>query len=210
MTNFSSLEVLQAKLRRCRTCPKMIRPVVHGPPVMAQVYLVGQAPGDKEGPLGRPFAWTAGKTLFRWFRQALKVDEQTVRDHVYFAAVARCFPGKAPKGGDRKPDEHEVENCSRWMKSEVTLLRPTLVLPVGTMAIERVLGHSGQLKDVVGRLHQTMFFGQQVDVIPLPHPSGASTWHITEPGKSLLISALQIMAAHPTLISLFLPHQISE
>ena len=188
----------------------MIRPVVHGPAVMAKVYLVGQAPGDKEGPAGKPFAWTAGKTLFRWFRQALKVDEQTVRDHVYFAAVARCFPGKAPKGGDRKPDEREVENCSRWMMSEVALLRPTLVLPVGTMAIERVLGHSGQLKDVVGRLHQTMFFGQKVDVIPLPHPSGASTWHITEPGKTLLIKALEIMASHPTLTSLFLSHQLGE
>ena len=108
---------------------------------MAKVYLVGQAPGDKEGPAGKPFAWTAGKTLFRWFHQALNVDEQTVRQHVYFAAVARCFPGKAPRGGDRKPDEVEVEQCSRWMKREVALLKPTLVLPVGAMAIEQVLGH---------------------------------------------------------------------
>ena len=53
-------------------------------------------------------------------------------------------------------------------------------------------------------------FGQRVEVIPLPHPSGASTWHITEPGKSLLTAALKIMSSHPTLISLFLAHQISE
>jgi len=199
----SPLEALQARLRRCRTCPKMIGPVVHGPPVRSKVYLVGQAPGDKEGPLGRPFAWTAGKTLFRWFHQALGVDEETVRTKVYFAAVARCFPGKAPKGGDRKPDELESKQCSRWMKAEVALLAPTLVLPVGAMAIERVLGHTGPLKEVVGRQFQTTFFGAQVEVIPLPHPSGASTWHITEPGKTLLISALELMRRNPTLVSVF-------
>ena len=181
----------------------MIRPVVHGPPVHAKVYLVGQAPGDKEGPLGRPFAWTAGRTLFRWFHQSLGVDEETVRAKVYFSAVAHCFPGKAPKGGDRKPDEDEIRNCSRWMKAEVALLTPALVLPVGTMAIEQVLGHTGPLKEVVGRQFKTTFLGAAVEVIPLPHPSGASTWHITEPGKTLLISALGLMRQHPTLLSLF-------
>lgn len=195
----AQLEVLQASLRACLICPKMIRPVVHGAPVLACVYLIGQAPGDKEGPAGRPFAWTAGKTLFKWFHQALGIDEATVRQQVYFAAVARCFPGKAPKGGDRKPDEHEVENCSKWLQAEVQLLRPKLVLPVGAMAIERVLDHSGPLKEVIGTQHRVMFLGQQVDVIPLPHPSGASTWHITEPGKSLLQQALNIMAHHPQL-----------
>ncbi len=92
------------------------------------------------------------------------------------------------------------------MKAEVELLRPTVVLPVGTMAIERVLGHSGPLKAVVGRQHQTMFFGAAVDVIPPPHPSGASTWHITEPGKGLLRSALELLARHPTVESLFRLH----
>ncbi len=182
----------------------MIRPVVHGPAIESKVYLVGQAPGDKEGPAGKPFAWTAGKTLFRWFHQALGVDEAAVRSKVYFAAVARCFPGKAPKGGDRKPDEVEIENCSRWMKAELTLLAPTLILPVGAMAIERVLGHAGPLKEVVGRQFKTTFFGQRVEVIPLPHPSGASTWHITEPGKTLLMGALALMRENPTLKSLLL------
>ena len=48
----------------------MQRPAVSGPPVLSRILLVGQAPGVKEPLLGRPFAWTAGRTLFRWFRDA--------------------------------------------------------------------------------------------------------------------------------------------
>ena len=47
--------------------------------VLSPVMLIGQAPGDKEGPAGRPFAWTAGKTLFGWYRQ-LGVDEEQFRE----------------------------------------------------------------------------------------------------------------------------------
>ncbi|HEY1547317.1 MAG TPA: uracil-DNA glycosylase family protein, partial [Kofleriaceae bacterium] len=78
----------------------MIGPVVTGEPVMSPVMLVGQAPGIKEGPAGRPFAWTAGKTMFQWFSE-IGLDEASFRSRVYMAAVCRCFPGKANGGGDR-------------------------------------------------------------------------------------------------------------
>ena len=58
------------KMRQTRLCPGMYPPVVSGGAVVSKVVLVGQAPGDKEPKLGRPFAWTAGKTLFRWFNEA--------------------------------------------------------------------------------------------------------------------------------------------
>ena len=103
MTTLSKLRALHAQLEACRRCPKMIRPVVHGAAVDSKVFLLGQAPGIREGPAGRPFAWTAGKTLFGWFHEAVGVDEVVIRERVYFAAVARCFPGKAKTGGgDRK------------------------------------------------------------------------------------------------------------
>ena len=183
----------------------MKRPVVHGRAVASPVYLLGQAPGAKEGPAGRPFAWTAGKTLFRWFHQALGVDEELVRERVYFAAVARCFPGKNPKGGDRKPDAGEIARCREWIAEELAILRPRLVLPVGTLAIEQVLGHAAQLKDVVGTLRTAVWHGLRVDVLCLPHPSGASTWHITEPGRSLLGKALRRLQLHPAIAEAFSP-----
>src|SRR5580693_9285334 len=105
------LGVLHQELDACTACPNMIRPVVHGPPVDSRIVLIGQAPGPREGSFGRPFAWTAGKTMFRWFGEALGVDEETFRARVYIAAVARCFPGKATGGGDRRPDADEIARC---------------------------------------------------------------------------------------------------
>src|SRR3954471_435821 len=99
----------------------MIGPVVHGVAIQTRLLLIGQAPGPREGQFGKPFAWTAGENLFRWF-ESIGVDEATFRSRAYMAAVCRCFPGKAKAGGDRVPDEREIEACSGWMKREVELL----------------------------------------------------------------------------------------
>ncbi len=161
--------------------------------------LIGQAPGDKEGPAGKPFAWTAGKTMFGWFSQ-IGITEEAFRERVYMAAVCRCFPGKAEKGGDRVPSPLEIEQCRRHLETEVRLIRPRLVIPVGKLAIA-ALGLFGptdtdKLVEVVGTATRTTIAGVEVEVIALPHPSGASTWHRTEPGKTLLARALATLSKH--------------
>jgi len=195
----AELRVLHTKLDACRACPNMIGPVVHGPPIDTRILLVGQAPGPHEGKIGRPFAWTAGKTLFRWFEEAVGLDEAAFRERIYMTAVARCFPGKAPGGGDRRPDPGEIARCKPFVAGEVAILQPDLVLPVGTLAIEQVFGTKGPLTDFVGEWRRIPWMQREVDVIALPHPSGASTWHRTEPGKTLLARALALVARHPAL-----------
>jgi len=195
MTLISKLKQHQAKLRECTQCPDMTGPAVAGNPVASPIMLIGQAPGDKEIIIPKPFAWTAGKTLFKWFNQ-LGVDEEAFRNQVYITAVCRCFPGKKPRGGDRVPNLTEIKTCSRWLNAEIELLQPKLVIPVGKLAISQYLNVK-KLTDVIGQLHQVELNGIRVDMIPLPHPSGASTWHITEPGKSLLQDALQLIKNHP-------------
>ena len=100
----------QTVLKACRLCPDMHPPSVVGRAVKSKILLVGQAPGDKEPELGRPFAWTAGKTLFKWFA-SIGLDEEGFREKVYMSAVCRCFPGKNPKGGDRVPNQTEIDTC---------------------------------------------------------------------------------------------------
>jgi uracil-DNA glycosylase len=177
----------------------MHRPAVVGRPVASRVILVGQAPGDKEPKLGRPFAWTAGKTLFKWFHGTLGWSEDEVRDRIYFAAVCRCFPGKRPEGGDRVPAPDEIARCAGWLEREFALLRPALVLPVGKLAITQFIAPAAPLNDTIGRSFPVTYRGHAVDCIPLPHPSGASPWHRMEPGKTLLHQALALVAAHPAL-----------
>ena len=176
----------------------MIGPPVLGAATRAQILLIGQAPGDKEPKLGRPFAWTAGKTLFKWFNEALGWTEEETRDRVYFAAVCRCFPGKKETGGDRVPDEDEIANCSRWLAAEFELLRPQLVLPVGKLALAQFLPPA-PLHDLIGKKFRVDYRGHAVDCIPLPHPSGASPWHRMEPGRTLLREALALVARHPAI-----------
>lgn len=187
----------------------MIRPVVTGNPVLSPVLLIGQAPGVREGPAGKPFAWTAGKTMFGWFGDqdlGLGLTEDQFRERVYMAAVCRCFPGKAKGGGDRVPSDDEVTRCSRHLAAEVRILKPRLVIPVGKLAIEQLLPEMGRsnlrLVEIVGVQQRASIAGHAFDMIALPHPSGASTWHRTEPGKTLLVRALSLIAQHPAWQSL--------
>ena len=185
----------------CRDCPKMVGPPVAGPPIDSKILLLGQAPGPHEGALGRPFAWTAGRTLFGWFER-MGVDEDSFRQQIHMAAVCRCFPGKAKGGGDRVPSRVEIANCSKWLRREIEILRPEIILPVGRLAISQLM-KVGRLVDVVGQTRRILFCDHEMDAIPLPHPSGASTWHRTEPGKGLLNRALELIASHPAFRSTF-------
>ena len=187
------------ELRACRKCVRMESAPVSGGPVKSEVMLVGQAPGTHEPQLGRPFAWTAGKTLFRWFEQACGFGEDIFRANVYMAAVCRCFPGKHPKGsGDRVPDDEEIANCAPWMENEIRLLQPKLVIPVGKLAIAQFVT-AEKLSEVIGRRIPLARGGVKFDLVALPHPSGASTWHRTEPGKTLLKQALGLLGRDPSL-----------
>lgn len=147
--------------------------------------LVGQAPGQVEMGGGKPFAGRSGRTLFRWF-ESIGIEEETARKWLYIAAVTRCYPGPHPSGrGDRVPSLAERARCSDWLDTELEILRPSLIIPVGRLAIDRFLGPL-PLADVVGRVHQVAHAGGTSEVIPLPHPSGASSW-IHQPGNSALL-----------------------
>jgi uracil-DNA glycosylase len=193
------LEDHVTSLLACRLCPKMQRPPVSGGPVLSSVVLVGQAPGAREPVLGRPFAWTAGKRLFSWFEQWTGVTEEIFRSHVYMAAVCRCFPGRNTTGGDRVPNPAEIENCAQWLRQEILLLEPALVIPVGRLAIERFIP-CPRMDEVIGVRFRAESHGRKFDLIPLPHPSGASPWPRIEPGKTLLAKAMTLIARHPAYV----------
>ena len=190
------LDRLVAELRACERCPKMQRPAVSGGAVLSRVIAVGQAPGIKEPVLGRPFAWTAGKTLFGWIERACGMTEAEYRASIYMAAVCRCFPGRDRTGGDRVPDAGEVTMCRDWLEAEMEILAPELVIPIGKLAISQFIEFD-KLTEVIGGQFRVDFRGHRFDLIPLPHPSGASPWHRMEPGRTLLDRALQRIVKHP-------------
>jgi uracil-DNA glycosylase len=188
-------------LLQCRRCPRMKSTPVSGGPIVSRIMLVGQAPGPREPTLKRPFAHTAGKRLFEWFDLYCHFNESEMRCWVYFAAVCRCFPGKTIAGGDRVPAPDEIQNCSDWMNAEVELLKPELVIPVGKLAIGQFIPIK-KLDEIIGRVFRVHREHHSFDLIPLPHPSGASPWHKIPPGSDLLRKAMRLIARHPAVRSL--------
>ena len=198
MAKLNSQELLDqhvAALLRCRRCARMKSTPVSGGAIVSDIMIIGQAPGPREPVLQRPFAHTAGKTLFRWFEEFCAINEATVRSKIYFAAVCRCFPGKSASGTDRVPAPDEIRNCSLWMDNEIQILQPRLIIPVGRLAITQFI-HCEKLEKVVGRKFRVVRAGHRFDIIPLPHPSGASPWHKIAPGKELTQRALKLIARH--------------
>jgi len=182
----------RAALAGCRRCAHRgdVRPIV-SLAVAPRVMLVGQAPGQVEAQGGKPFAGRAGRTLFQWFEEA-GIDEITARRKIYIAAVTRCYPGPSPSGrGDRVPSMEEQDACASWLESELAIIRPRVIIPVGKLAIARFFPEQ-PLDRIIGRAHRKD--GRLV--IPLPHPSGASSWIHQGNHPQLLKDALRLIETH--------------
>ena len=182
-----------AALAACRRCSNRgagVSPVV-SLAVAPRVMLVGQAPGQVEAQGGKPFAGRAGRTLFRWFEQA-GIDEITARRKIYIAAVTRCYPGPSKSGrGDRVPSMEEQDACAGWLESELAIIRPKVIIPVGKLAIVRFFREQ-PLDRIIGKAHVV----DKRLVIPLPHPSGASSWIHQGNHPQLLKDALRLIETH--------------
>ena len=190
-----ALDRHRAALAACRRCAHRDPCVV---PILSsarapRVMLIGQAPGQVELGDRRPFAGRAGRTLFRWLERA-GIDEAAARDAIYIAAITRCYPGPSPSGrGDRVPSPTERAACAPWLDAELQLIRPELVIPVGRLAIDRVLGPR-PLADVVGARFDANEVGGPCEAIPLPHPSGASSWPNQPGNRERLDRAIALLA----------------
>lgn len=202
MVQHAAFEQHLETLLACRLCPNVLGHPVVGPVASARVILVGQAPGPHEVVDRRPFAYTAGRRLFGWF-QSLGISETEFRDAVHISAVIRCFPGRDPKaGGDRVPDDKEIAACGAHLDREIAILKPKLILAIGTLASTQLLRIS-TLKEAVGCLHRTTRAGRSFDVIVLPHPSGRSTWLNRSENRTMLEKSLRLVAEHPAFVKTF-------
>jgi uracil-DNA glycosylase family 4 len=190
-SSYRSLASLQRDNRRCRACAEAgfrieSLPVLEGHEGQ-RAYILGQAPGIVEGQEGRPWRWRAGQTLRRW----LSMDEDEFYATFYCASVTRCYPGRAPGGGgDRTPTAPEQELCEFWREWELRLLRPRLIVPVGALAIRRLLGLRS-LDAAVGERFEL----EDAVAVPLPHPSGVSRWMNLQENQARVDRAVELIQA---------------
>jgi len=192
----AALRAHQVACRACRACvddgiiPEA-NPTFQGE-WGAPFMLVGQAPGPTERVSRRPFSGRAGKELDRWMLRAGFESPEEFRRLTYITALMRCFPGRNAAGtGDLRPPPAGIANCAHWLETELRLLAPKVLIPVGQMAINRFLGHlgPGPLESRVGAL-----FGDHPVVVPLPHPSGQSRWLNDPANRERLTVALALIS----------------
>lgn len=190
----AALDAHCAALADCRRCGHAEALPILAEARATRVMLVGQAPGKTEVVDRKPFAGRAGKTLFRWLAQA-GMSEAQARERIYIAAITRCYPGPSPSGrGDRVPTPRERALCAGWLESELSLIRPLVLIPIGRLAIDRFLGPA-PLEQLVGAAHRVTHEGGESLAIPLPHPSGASSWVHEAGHRALLDRALSLLRA---------------
>jgi uracil-DNA glycosylase len=186
------LDAHRAALAACRQCGHddvRVLPII-SEARRPRAMLVGQAPGKSELTDRRAFTGRAGRTLFRWLERA-GLDEAAFRREVYIAAITRCYPGPSPSGrGDRLPSPEEQARCAPWLDAELDLIRPAVIIPVGRLAIDRFLGRE-PLDRIVGRVHASVVRGRPTSIVPMPHPSGASSWFNVPANRALLDQAIE-------------------
>jgi uracil-DNA glycosylase len=186
---YRSLASLKRDEGACRVClhagyPLESLPVI-APGEGQRAYLFGQAPGIVEGQERRPWRGRAGQTLRRW----LALDEDAFYETFYCASVTRCYPGKPASGrGDRTPTPGEQQLCAFWRDQELKLLRPQLIVTVGGLAARSLLG----VKSVTECVGVRYELGDAV-AIPLPHPSGASSWLHVPANKERVNAAVELV-----------------
>jgi DNA polymerase len=163
----TSLRSLKPGLDRCRRCD-LWRNATQGVggdgPTPALVMLVGEQPGDKEDLAGAPFVGPAGQILDRALAAA-----DLPRERLYITNAVKHFKNE-PRGKFRlhkKPDVAEVEACRWWLRQELRLVRPKLIVALGATAALSIFGKAVTIKAVRGKWQQL----PEGEVLVTVHPS---------------------------------------
>lgn len=126
-------------------------------PDRARVMCVGEAPGAREDEMGLPFVGRAGQLLDR-----LLLSVGFAREEVYICNVLKCRPP-----GNRNPEPEEIELCSPFLRRQVALVQPEVVIAFGTFAARTLLGVRDSLGRMRGRVHEY----EGVPLIVTYHPA---------------------------------------
>jgi uracil-DNA glycosylase len=156
-------EALRAEVRNCTRCPlhaTRTQGVLGVGPQRADWLVIGEAPGAEEDRRGEPFVGAAGQLLDAMLR-AIGLDR---RSNVYIANVLKSRP---PNNRDPRPEE--VEACRPYLVRQIELLRPRIMLAVGRIAAQNLLGTDAPLARLRGRVHH--FGARRIPLVVTYHPA---------------------------------------
>ncbi len=156
-----TLDLLRENVKTWKGCglAEASKPVLGEGNPQAEIMFIGEAPGQKEDELGRPFVGAAGK-----FLDELLASIGLNREDVYISNVVKYRPPE-----NRDPTDEEKAQCMPWLQLEIAIIKPKVIVPLGRHA----LGHF--LNEVtIGSAHGKPFkISESVTVFPIYHPAAA-------------------------------------
>jgi len=155
-----TLEELYQEMKNCQRC-ELSRSRTHlvfgaGNP-HAKLMLIGEAPGQEEDLRGEPFVGRAGMLLTK-ILQSINMK----REDVYIANILKCRPPH-----NRDPLPHEVEKCEPYLKKQIEIIRPKVILALGRIAAQTLLKTTKSLKELRGKVH----YYQGIKLVVTFHPA---------------------------------------
>lgn len=132
-------------------------------PLDAAIAFIGEAPGEREDAMGKPFVGRSGK-----FLDSVLAANGIERRKVFITNVVRCRPP-----GNRRPSEEEMQSCRPFLLDELRKVRPKVVVTLGASALHSLTGFSGKLGEVVGEEQELTLSELQFSLVPCYHPSVA-------------------------------------
>lgn len=158
MMEWDALAQTVTACRACQLCDGRREPLLGTGDLRADWLIVGEPPNEDEDRAGEPFTGDGGKLL----DNMLKALGLTRRDRVYLANVIKCRPGASGVPG---PDE--IARCEPFLRRQVELLQPKVILAMGRLAVQTLLASTEPLGKLRGRAHAY----QGVPVIATYHPA---------------------------------------
>ncbi|MBI2160558.1 MAG: uracil-DNA glycosylase [Candidatus Rokubacteria bacterium] len=158
-------ETLQAQekalqgCRRCRLCEGRTTIVFGSGNPRAEFVVIGEAPGADEDAQGLPFVGRAGQLLTRML-EARKVELS--RDEAFVTNTVKCRPPS-----NRNPEADELAACAPFLAAQLAALQPKVILSLGSVATQSLLGTKEPIGKLRGRVHS---YGSAV-LIPTFHPA---------------------------------------
>ena len=128
--NWEELEEVVKQCRKCRLCETRKNVVFGVGNREADIMFIGEGPGADEDAQGEPFVGKAGKLMNMAF-DMLGIK----REEVYIAKIVKCRPPN-----NRNPQDDEAENCLDYLRNQVILVKPKIIVLLGSVALKNVLG----------------------------------------------------------------------
>jgi DNA polymerase len=149
-TDWEGLRPAVAGCMRCKLCKTRTNTVFGVGLQTARLMVVGEGPGADEDAQGEPFVGRAGKLLDEMLKAIGRSrKEQAPEKSVFIANVVKCRPP-----GNRDPEADEVEACRPYLDQQIRLVRPKLIVALGRIAAQRLLGTDAPLSKLRGPVHE--------------------------------------------------------